>query len=177
MVHLMPLKSFHRLFKEVVPAFLILILSIAKRNVAPAGKAKPCTLGSVDSRRVCLLKDFTPQLSNSPQAVLLHGCSQGPIPVPFTVGLDPQDSHTIVLKLSADLPAGPPDRPGLKAIHLRWGPLNPTQAGDYPISIQLSDAGGLSGTTQAIAISPPNRYQTSLPTISSTKAGMRIGNM
>ena len=101
--------------------------------------------------RFAFPQDFTPQLSNSPQAVLLHGWSQGPIPVPFTVGLDPQDSHMIVLKLSADLPAGPPDRPGLKAIHLRWGPLNPTQAGDYPISIQLSDAGGLSGTTQAIA--------------------------
>jgi hypothetical protein len=94
---------------------------------------------------------FTPQPSSHPQAVLLHGWSQGPIPVPFTAGLDPQDPRTIVLKLSADLPAGPPERPGLKAIHLRWGPLNPTQAGDYPISIQLSDAGGLSGTTQAIA--------------------------
>jgi len=94
---------------------------------------------------------FIPQPSSHPQAVLLHGWSQGPIPVPFTVGLDPQDPRTIVLRLSADLSAGPPERPGLKAIHLRWGPLNPTQAGDYPISISLSDAGGLSGTTQAIA--------------------------
>jgi len=94
---------------------------------------------------------FIPQPSSHPQAVLLHGWSQGPIPVPFTVGLDPQDPRTIVLRLSADLSAGPPERPGLKAIHLRWGPLNPAQAGDYPISISLSDAGGLSGTTQAIA--------------------------
>ncbi|MGZ3569121.1 MAG: hypothetical protein ACXU9W_10070 [Thermodesulfobacteriota bacterium] len=94
---------------------------------------------------------FIPQPSSRPQAVLLHGWSQGPIPVPFTVGLDPQDPRTIVLRLSADLSAGPPERPGLKAIHLRWGPLNPAQAGDYPISISLSDAGGLSGTTQAIA--------------------------
>ena len=94
---------------------------------------------------------FTPQPSSHPQAVLLHGWSQGPIPVPFTVGLDPQDPRTIVLRLSADLSAGPPERPGLKAIHLRWGPLNPAQAGDYPISISLSDAGELSGTTQAIA--------------------------
>jgi hypothetical protein len=94
---------------------------------------------------------FMPQPSSHPQAVLLHGWSQGPVPVPFTVGLDPQDPRTIVLRLSADLSAGPPERPGLKAIHLRWGPLNPTQAGDYPISILLSDAGGLSGTTQAIA--------------------------
>jgi hypothetical protein len=94
---------------------------------------------------------FIPQPSSHPQAVLLHGWSQGPIPVPFTIGLDPQDPRTIILRLSADLSAGPPERPGLKAIHLRWGPLNPTQAGDYPISISLSDAGGLSGTTQAIA--------------------------
>ena len=94
---------------------------------------------------------FTPQPNSRPQAVLLHGWSQGPISVPFTIGLDPQDPRTIVLKLTGALPAGPPERPGLKAIHLRWGPLNPTQAGDYPISIQLSDAGALSGTIQAIA--------------------------
>jgi len=94
---------------------------------------------------------FTPQPSSHPQAVLLHGWSQGPIPVPFTIGLDPQDARTIVLKLTGALPAGPAERPGLKAIHLRWGPLNPAQAGDYPISIQLSDAGGLSGISQAIA--------------------------
>ena len=94
---------------------------------------------------------FTPQPSSHPQAVLLHGWSQGPIPVPFTIGLDPQDPRTIVLKLTGALPAGPAERPGLKAIHLRWGPLNPAQAGDYPISIQLSDAGGLSGISQAIA--------------------------
>jgi hypothetical protein len=94
---------------------------------------------------------FTPQPNSHPQAVLLHGWSQGPIPVPFTVGLDPQDPRTIVLRLSADLPAGPRERPGLKAIHLRWGPLNPTEAGDYPVAIYLSDAGGLSGTTQVVA--------------------------
>ena len=94
---------------------------------------------------------FTPQPGSHPQAVLLHGWSQGPVAVPFTVGLDPQDPRAIVIKLSADLPAGPRERPGLKAIHLRWGPLNPAQAGDYPIAIQISDAGGVSGTTQAIA--------------------------
>ena len=94
---------------------------------------------------------FTPQSSKHPQAVLLYGWSQGPIAVPFTIGLDSQDFRTIVLKLTAALPTGPPERPGLKAIHLRWGPLNPTQAGDYPIMIQISDAGELSGNTQAIA--------------------------
>ena len=94
---------------------------------------------------------FTPQSNFRPQAVLLYGWSQGPIAVPFTVGLDPRDDRTIVLRLTNALPAGPPERPGLKAIHLRWGPLNPAQAGDYPITVQLSDAGDLSGTTQAIA--------------------------
>ena len=94
---------------------------------------------------------FTPQRDSRPQAVLLYGWSQGPIPVPFTIGLDPQDPRTVVLKLTGALPAGPPERPGLKAIHLRWGPLNPQLAGDYPISIQLSDAGEVSGTIQAIA--------------------------
>jgi len=94
---------------------------------------------------------FTPQPASHPQAVLLYGWSQGAISVPFTVGLDPKDPRTIILRLTEALPAGPPERPGLKAIHLRWGPLNPAQAGDYPITIQLSDAGALSGTTQAIA--------------------------
>jgi len=116
-------------------------------NPAEPGYALP--MGA--TFRFTFPQGFIPQPSSHPQAVLLHGWSQGPIPVPFTVGLDPQDPRTIVLRLSADLSAGPPERPGLKAIHLRWGPVNPTQAGDYPISISLSDAGGLSGTTQAIA--------------------------
>ena len=71
--------------------------------------------------------------------------------MPFTIGLDPQDPRTIVLKLKEAFPAGPPERPGLKAIHLRMGPLNPMQEGDYPITIVISDAGELSGTTRAIA--------------------------
>ncbi len=94
---------------------------------------------------------FTPQPSSHPQAVLLYGWSQGPIAVPFTVMSDSKDPRTIVLKLTAAIPSGPPERPGLKAIHLRWGPLNPAKAGDYPITVQISDAGGLSGTTQAVA--------------------------
>jgi hypothetical protein len=75
--------------------------------------------------------------------------------VPFSIVLDPQDPRTLVLKLSEPFPASPPERPGLKAIQLRWGPLNPTQAGDYPIHIQLVDAGQLSGSLEATAhISP-----------------------
>lgn len=94
---------------------------------------------------------FTPQPGRSPQAVLLNGWPQGPIQVPFTVGFDARDPRTIVLKLTAPLLSGPPERPGLKAIHLRWGPLNPSQPADYPITIEYSDAGELSGSTQAVA--------------------------
>ena len=94
---------------------------------------------------------FTPQTGHAPQAVLLYNWPQMAAPVPFTIALDPQDMRTIVLKISAPFPAFPPERPGLKSIHLRWGPLNPKEAGDYPITIQLSDAGEFSGTTQAIA--------------------------
>jgi hypothetical protein len=34
---------------------------------------------------------------------------------------------------------------------LPWGPLNPSQPGDYPITIEYADAGALSGSTQATA--------------------------
>jgi hypothetical protein len=94
---------------------------------------------------------FTPKPGIHPESVLLYDWPQKAAPVPFTVGLDHQDPRTIVLKLKEAFSAGPPERPGLKAIHLRWGPLNPTQEGDYPIKIEISDAGELSGTTQAIA--------------------------
>jgi len=95
-------------------------------------------------------KEFTPQSAHSPQAVLLNGWPHGAIEAPFTVGLDPGDPLTIVLKLTAPLPAGPPERPGLKSIHLRWGPINP-QAGDYPITIEYADAGDLSDKSLAVA--------------------------
>ena len=94
---------------------------------------------------------FAPQPGTHPEAVLLYGWPQKGAPVPFTVGLDPQDARAIVLKLTEAFPAGPPEHPGLKAIHLRFGPRNPVQAGEYPITIQLTDAGTLSGTTQAVA--------------------------
>jgi hypothetical protein len=94
---------------------------------------------------------FTPKPGIIPEAVLLYDWPQKAAPVPFAVGLDPTDPRTIFLKLKEAFPVGPPERPGLKAIHLRWGPLNPMQKGDYPITIKISDAGELSGTTHAIA--------------------------
>jgi len=96
-------------------------------------------------------QEFTPQPGTHPESVLLYDWPQKAASVPFTIGLDPQNPRTIVLRIKEPFPSGPPDRPGLKAIHLRFGPLNPPQAGDYPIAIHLSDAGELSGTTQAIA--------------------------
>ena len=94
---------------------------------------------------------FTPKPGIHPEAVLLYGWPHKAAPVHFTVGVDPMDPRTIVLRLTEAFPAGPPERPGLKAVHLRLGPLNPAHEGDYPITINLSDAGELSGTTQAIA--------------------------
>ena len=94
---------------------------------------------------------FTPKPDIHPESVLLYDWPQKAAPVPFTVGLDSKDPRAIVLKLKEAFPVGPAERPGLKAIHLRWGPLNPMQEGNYPITIEISDAGELSGTTQAIA--------------------------
>jgi hypothetical protein len=92
---------------------------------------------------------FTPKPGIVPEAVLLYDWPQKAAPVPFTIGFDPRDSHTIVLRLMEAFPTGPPERPGLKAIHLRWGPLNPMKEGDYPITIEIVGAGELPGTTEA----------------------------
>ncbi len=94
---------------------------------------------------------FVPQTDQAPKAVLLYNWPQKPAPVPFSVALDPKDARTIILKLDGSMPAEPPERPGLKSIHIQWGPLNPKQSGDYTIHIQLTDAGPLSGSTEAIA--------------------------
>jgi len=101
--------------------------------------------------RFTFLPAFTTKRGIHPEAVLLYGWPHKAASVRFTVGVDPTDPLTIVLRLTEAFPAGPPERPGLKAIHLRMGPLNPVHEGDYPITINLSDAGEISGTTQAIA--------------------------
>jgi hypothetical protein len=116
-------------------------------NPAVPGLALPAGA----SLRFSFPKAFAPQPGRHPEAVLLYGWPQKAAPIRFTVGLDPQDPATIVLKLMEAFPAGPPERPGLKAIHLRWGPDNPVQAGDYPVTIKISDAGEFSGTTEAVA--------------------------
>ena len=84
-------------------------------------------------------------------AVMLTGWSQGSIPAKFTWALDKKDPRTVVVHFDEAIEAGPPERPGLKAIHLRTSEINPAKAGNYPIAIRFIDAGPLSGTTKAIA--------------------------
>jgi hypothetical protein len=88
-------------------------------------------------------------------AVMLHGWSQGPIAVKFTTTIDNEDPRTIVVHFDEAIAAGPAERPGLKAIHLRTSELNPPEAGTYPITIEFVGAGSLSGTTKALAHTTP----------------------
>ncbi len=116
-------------------------------NPAEPGYALPA--GSIF--RFTFPHEFTPVPGSHPECVLLYGWPQKAAPVAFTVGLDVRDPLTIVLRLTEAFPAGGPEQPGLKAIHLRMGPLNPNQEGDYPIKIEISNAGELSGSTEALA--------------------------
>jgi hypothetical protein len=84
-------------------------------------------------------------------AVMLKGWSQGSIPAKFSVAPDKKNPRAVVIHFDEAIEAGPPERPGLKAIHLRTGLINPARAGDYPIAIRFIDAGPLTGTTRAIA--------------------------
>jgi len=86
-----------------------------------------------------------------PEAVLLYGWPQKAIPIKFDVALDPQDPRTVVITVLQPLEAKSPDKPGLKAIHLRTGEVNPPLEGKYPIEIEFTNAGELSGKTRAIA--------------------------
>lgn len=89
-------------------------------------------------------------------AVMLKGWSQGGIPTDMSVAMVKDDPHTVVIHLKKAIEAGPPEAPGLKAIHLRTGLINPAKAGTYPITIRFSDAGALSGTTTATAHIKPH---------------------
>jgi hypothetical protein len=103
------------------------------------------------SIRFTFAKPFTPLAGVNAEAVLLYGWPQKAIPAKFTVGLDPQDPRTIIITLLEAVPAAPPDKPGLKAIHLRTGEINPRTAGNYPIDIQFVAAGELTGATRTMA--------------------------
>lgn len=101
--------------------------------------------------RITLPQQFTPQPGGVLGAVMLTGWAQGSVPAKFSTALDPKDPHTVVIHMSEAIAAGPPESPGLKAIHLRTNEINPKKSGDYPITIQFLDAGPLTGTTTAIA--------------------------
>lgn len=102
--------------------------------------------------RLVFPKEFTPLAGNSHlEGALLKGWPHGAIPVPFSVTQDKADPRVVVVRIDQAIATRPPESPGLKAIHVRTGELNPASAGDYPISIQFIDAGPLSGTTKAIA--------------------------
>ncbi len=101
-------------------------------------------------------KAFTP-LPHTPhlEGALLYGWPHGAIPVPFSVTQDKAAPRTVVVRIDQAIPVEPPERPGLKAIHVRTAELNPAAPGDYPIKVEFSNAGALSGKTVALAhISP-----------------------
>ncbi len=85
------------------------------------------------------------------EGALLYGWPHGAIPVPFTVTQDVANPRAVTVVIAKAISANPPDQPGLKAIHVRTGEINPSVAGDYPIGIEFINAGALSGKTTAIA--------------------------
>ena len=95
-------------------------------------------------------KAFTPR-HGMLGAVMLKGWSQGSIPAKFTVAVDKTNPRAVAIHLDAAIETNPPEQPGLKAIHLRTGLINPAKTGNYPITIQFIDAGPLTGTTKALA--------------------------
>jgi hypothetical protein len=97
-------------------------------------------------------KEFMPH-GNNPhlEAALLYGWPHGAIPAPFTITQDQTNSRVVTVRIEKSIASGPPERPGLKAIHIRTGELNPALPGDYPIKVEFIDAGPVSGTTTAVA--------------------------
>jgi hypothetical protein len=95
-------------------------------------------------------KEFTPQNDLFQGAVMLYGWPQGPIPAKFTTKQDDADPRTLVIQFNEPIGVAPPDKPGLKAIHLRVRVLNPAAPGDYPVTVDFANAGALSGTSKSI---------------------------
>ena len=99
--------------------------------------------------------NFTPEKGHPLNAVMLYGWTQKPIPVKFTTQEDPTNPRIVVIKFDQAIPVGNADAPGLKAIHLRTGILNPSTPGDHPIAVEFVDAGMLTGkTTATVNITP-----------------------
>lgn len=102
--------------------------------------------------RLTFPKEFTP-LPGKPylEGALLYGWPHGGISAPFTVSQDQNDPRVVIVRIEQAISANPPERPGLKAIHVRTAELNPPSSGNYPIAVQFSNAGDLNGTTTAVA--------------------------
>jgi hypothetical protein len=102
--------------------------------------------------RLTFPKEFTP-LTDHPhlEGALLYGWPHGAVPVPFRVTQNDMDPRVVEVRIDQAISIGSPEGPGLKAIHVRTGELNPILPGDYAISVQFIDAGPLSGTTMAVA--------------------------
>jgi hypothetical protein len=123
---------------------------IFDKSVDPAVPGYAVPVGA--TVRFTFPKEFMP-LGNNPhlEAALLYGWPHGAIPVPFTITQDGTDPRVVSVRIEKAISSTPPEKPGLKAIHIRTGEINPVQEGDYPIEVELIDAGRLSGKTTAIA--------------------------
>ena len=108
-------------------------------------------------------EQFTPESGHPLYAVMLNGWTQGAIPAKFTVSPEQSDPRTIVIQYNQGIVPGGVEKPGLKAIHLHTGLLNPSTAGDYPITVEFSNAGLLNGTNKAVVHVTP----TALPNVAS----------
>ncbi len=108
------------------------------------------------SIRITFPPAFIPESGAMQGVVLLYGWPQNAIDVPFSFAKDPADPRTMVITLKGPIALRGPAQPGLKAIHLRTDERNPA-AGDYPIKIELLNAGSSSGTLEAVAHISPER--------------------
>jgi hypothetical protein len=101
--------------------------------------------------RLTFPKEFTPLGDPHLEGALLHGWPHGAISVPFTVTQDKADPRVVIVRVEQSISSGLAEKPGLKAIHVRTGELNPSSPGDYSIAVEFVDAGPLTGTTEAVA--------------------------
>ena len=109
-------------------------------------------------------EQFSPEPGHPLYAVMLNGWTQGAIPAKFTVSPDQSGPRTISIHYNQGIVPGGVEKPGLKAIHLHTGLLNPATAGDYPITVEFSNAGSLTGTNTAVVV---HITQTAVPNVAS----------
>ena len=81
--------------------------------------------------RLAFLSEFVP-IGDDPhlEAALLYGWPHGAVPVPFSITQDKLNPRVVIVRIDRPISVSPPERPGLKAIHVRTGELNPVQPGD-----------------------------------------------